>query len=77
MSWPGGGVHSSVRERLVQRTGSGGRLPGPRALFSVLGRGVPEASFYFFSFSLPFPFMFSLFLHILFKFDSNRFKPTL
>jgi hypothetical protein len=61
----------SARQGRSRDTVSGRRVAGPRALFSVLGRGVPEASFLFFSFSLPFLFLFSLFLHTLFKFDSK------
>jgi hypothetical protein len=42
-------------------------------LFSVLGRGVPEALFIFFLFS--FLFLFSKFFHIICKNASNQFKP--
>jgi hypothetical protein len=54
-------------------------------LVCLLGRGWllfwagihPRSPFSIFPFFSSFSFLFSLFLHILFKFDSNWFKPTL
>jgi hypothetical protein len=70
-----GGVHLAAREREGESNGSGRGLPGLRARSGAGLKGIPGALFLLLFLSSLF-FSDFYFFQTLFKFETNRSKPT-